>query len=221
MTWNIGDQIYHNPLGSDSDVESFRLEGEAKVSFHDGRMRMEHTLDTAEGQRANLVFWCQEDFGSDLAVSWDFWPLQEPGLCMLFLAATGRGGEDIFDPALVRRSGEYHQYRHGDINALHVSYFCRMPKVRWFHACHFRKSYGGHLVARGADPILASTTLRPRTTCHSSSAGPTSHSRSMSCPSSNGTTTVWPTGQSWAAGRSAFGRWRQWWRNTPTSRFIA
>ena len=75
-------------------------------------------------------------------------------MCILFFAATGRNGEDLFDPALALRSGEYQQYHHGDINALHVSYFRRRwPEERAFHTCNLRKSYGFQMVAQGADPI--------------------------------------------------------------------
>lgn len=152
--YHLGDQIYRNPLSSDADVEGFRLEGQAEITFPRGRMRLANVLDPAEGQRANFVFWCPEEFPSDIAVTWDVWPLREPGLCMLFFAARGRDGQDIFDAQLDERTGEYHQYHHGQINAFHVSYFRRkLREERAFHACNLRKSYGFDLVATGADPI--------------------------------------------------------------------
>lgn len=43
---------------------------------------------------------------------------------------------------------------HGDINALHVSYFRRRDaRARIFCTCNLRKSHGFHMVAQGADPI--------------------------------------------------------------------
>ena len=76
------------------------------------------------------------------------------GLCILFFAAKGRNGEDLFSSTLAERTGEYRQYHHGDINALHVSYFRRRwPEERAFHTCNLRKSYGFHMVAQGADPL--------------------------------------------------------------------
>lgn len=153
-TYQIGELIYRNPLASEHDVENFRLEGQAKVTFPNGRMRLENVLDPSEGQRSNFVFWCPDDFPTDVAVSWNVWPLREPGLCMLFFSAQGRNGEEIFDPALAERTGEYHQYHHGDINAFHVSYFRRkLREERAFHECNLRKSYGFDLVISGADPI--------------------------------------------------------------------
>ena len=37
-----------------------------------------------KGRRLIFVFWCPEDFPADIAVTWDFWPVREPGLCILF-----------------------------------------------------------------------------------------------------------------------------------------
>ncbi len=152
--FNLADIVYSNSLANASDAAGFRLEGEAGISFPNGRMRMENLRDPGEGQKSNFVLWCPETLPGDVSIEWDFWPVQEPGLCILFLAATGRNGEDLFDSSLAERTGEYQQYHHGDINALHVSYFRRRwPEERAFHTCNLRKSYGFHMVAQGADPI--------------------------------------------------------------------
>ena len=112
------DEIYVNSLQSPKDVAGFRLEGQAKISFPNQRMRMENVLEASLGQKANFVYWCPEDFPDNVSISWDYWPLEEPGLSILFFAATGRNGEDIFDPSLTPRAGEYQQYHHGDIMSL-------------------------------------------------------------------------------------------------------
>lgn len=146
--------IYENRLSCEKDVEGFVLEGSAKLSFPEGKLRMENALSAQEGQKANYVLWCPEDFPSDVRIEWKFRPIKEPGLAILFFAAKGRGGEDIFDDSLVKRTGEYVQYHHGDINAFHVSYFRRKePDERALHTCNLRKSYGFHLVSQGGDPI--------------------------------------------------------------------
>lgn len=146
--------IYENPLASQEDIQDFVLEGSAVASFPQGRLRLENALSAAEGQKANYVLWCPKDFPSDVYIEWDFWPVKEPGLAILFFAAKGRNGEDLFDPSLAPRTGEYPLYHHGDINAFHVSYFRRKePDERAFHTCNLRKSYGFHLVAQGGDPI--------------------------------------------------------------------
>lgn len=146
--------LYDNRLETPADIKGFVLEGEAQVSFPQGRMRMENLLDPSLGQKANFVYWCPEDFPDYVAFSWDFRPLQEPGLCILFFAAMGKNGKDIFDPSLAKREGKYKQYHHGDMNAFHISYFRRRSKsARAFHLCNLRKSYGHNMVAQGADPL--------------------------------------------------------------------
>jgi hypothetical protein len=68
--------IYNNPLRTGEDVSRFRMEGDGEVSFPMGRMRLESTRDPGEGQAANLVFWCQEQFPADVAVTWEFQPIR-------------------------------------------------------------------------------------------------------------------------------------------------
>ncbi|MDX6282182.1 MAG: hypothetical protein QOH03_3253 [Kribbellaceae bacterium] len=148
--------LYENALASAADLEGFRLEGDGAVSFPLGRLRLESRRSPADDadQDANVVLWCPEDFGPDITVEWDFWPIREPGLCILFFHAAGRRGEDLFD--LTPRTGSYEQYHHGDLDAYHVSYFRRRwPAERALHTCNLRKSHGFHLVAQGPDPLPA------------------------------------------------------------------
>ena len=150
----IKDLIYDNPLAAEKDIAEFILEGDAAISFPQGRMRMENRRDPSEGQAANFVHWLNRDFPSDIAIAWDFLPIREPGLCIVFFAANGRGGKDLFDPQFAERTGEYDQYNHGDIDALHRSYFRRRyPNERAFEICNLRKSYGFHMVAQSPDPL--------------------------------------------------------------------
>ena len=147
--------IYENPLSCERDVTDFCSEGYVTPSFPNGRMRLESGVDLLGGHKYNFLFWCPETFPSDIMLEWDFIPIKEPGLCMVFFAATGRNGEDIFDDSLKKRTGDYPEYHHGDINAFHLSYFRRNkhPRESGFHTCNLRKSYGFHLLAMGTDPI--------------------------------------------------------------------
>ncbi|MGP3913421.1 DUF1961 family protein [Nonomuraea sp. 10N515B] len=148
--------IYHNPLATPDDLEGFRMEGDGAVSFPQGRLRLESRRPASDGQAANLVLWCPEGFPGDISIEWDFWPVREPGLAIMFFHARGRNGEDLFDPGLAKRAGPYDQYHHGDIDAYHVSYFRRMwASERALHTCNLRKSHGFHLVAQGPDPLPA------------------------------------------------------------------
>lgn len=146
--------IYENLFEDESSLKDFVMEGKAKVRAEGGCLSMENALPRENGQKANYVLWCRQNFPSDIEIAWDFKPIRQPGLCILFFAAKGRNGEDIFAPSLSKRDGQYPEYHHGDINAFHVSYFRRKEDdERAFHTCNLRKSYGFHLVAQGADPI--------------------------------------------------------------------
>ena len=146
--------LYENPLKTAKDIEGFILEGKACISFQEDSMLMENALPGELGQKANYVLWCPKTFPEDIKIQWEFRPLTDKGLCILFFSADGRDGKDLFDPSLAPRTGEYVQYHSGDINAFHVSYFRRKePDERAFHTCNLRKSKGFHLVAQGADPI--------------------------------------------------------------------
>ena len=117
-------------------------------------MRLASVVDPGEGQKANYVLWCPVEFPDNIEISWQFSPVREPGLSMLFFAAKGRNGEDVLSDTLRKRTGEYSQYHSGDINCLHVSYFRRLwESERCLHTVNLRKSYGFHLVAQGADPL--------------------------------------------------------------------
>jgi hypothetical protein len=152
--YHLGKIIYSNPLRSQADLAGFRLEGEAVVTFPNARMRLENKLDAALGQKSNFVYWFPTKLPANFAASWEFRPIRDPGLCMVFFSANGKQGEDLFSPALPPRHGDYAEYHHGSINTLHLSYFRRSkPGERFFQTCNLRKSYGFHLVAEGADPL--------------------------------------------------------------------
>lgn len=154
--------IYENALSCNEDVQDFIIEGDAKVMFPNGRMHMENIRDPSEGQKANFVYWCPEEFPPNIEILWDFYPIKEPGLCILFFAVKAINGKDIFDASLEKREGIYDQYHHGDINAFHISYFRRTWETeRAFHTCSLRKSYGFHLACVGADPIPSVEDAKP------------------------------------------------------------
>ncbi len=149
-----GSLLYENALSGPEALKDFVLEGKAITRFPDGRLHLENAENPEKGQAANYVLWCPESFPADMLLEVSFQPVREPGLAMIFFAAEGRQGEDLFSPALAPRTGEYKQYHHGDLNAFHLSFFRRKePDERAFHTCNLRKSYGFHLVAQGADPI--------------------------------------------------------------------
>ena len=154
MQFKDGEVLYYNPLKKDSDVADFIAEGAVKASFDTGKMILSGTADPSLGQKANYLFWCPVKFPDGIKIEWEFKPLSDVGLAMMFFSADGRDGKDLFDKSLSERSGEYDQYNDGDIDTFHASYYRRKsPVERLFNVCNLRKSKGFHLVASGGDPI--------------------------------------------------------------------
>lgn len=142
--------LYSNPLTSTSSVADWIAEGPAHASNADGAVE----LSSSGGENDHFTFWCPEVFGERIRVTWEFSPVGEPGLAMLFFGAASVTGGGIFDQGLKPRTGAYPQYHSSDIRTLHVSYFRRRWEgERAFHTCNLRKSPGFHLVAQGADPL--------------------------------------------------------------------
>ena len=153
-SYEKGELIYENALASEDDVKDWIMEGQAKVTFPNGRMHMESVLDQSAGQAANFVYWCPQKFEDNIIIEWEFTPLSDEGLAIMFFGADGQDGRDLFDDSLAERTGEYRQYHSSDINAFHVSYYRRSePSERELNVANLRKSAGFHMVAQGADPI--------------------------------------------------------------------
>lgn len=145
--------LYRNIFESSDDIASWVREGPVEATVCDNTLQ----LSGAAGIDDHFVLWLPDAFPDCIRISWDFSPVQEPGLAMLFFgaepAASGGSGS-IFDHSLAQRNGSYAQYHSGDIRALHASYFRRRwPEERAFHLANLRKSPGFHLVAQGADPL--------------------------------------------------------------------
>lgn len=152
-----GGLVYFNPLAGPADVEGFAPEGDARVSFENGRMRMENARPPEDGQAANFVYWCPEMFPDDIEITWKFWPVREPGLCVMFFAARGlidSGETHVLDKRLKPRAGLYDQYTNSDVSALQISYFRRQwEEERAFHLANLRRAPGFEMLAQGADPL--------------------------------------------------------------------
>jgi hypothetical protein len=136
-------------------VSGWVAEGPLRQECREGALELSGALDDQEfGDHAHWTFWCPVEFPDGIRISWEFLPLAEPGLAMLFFSASGHGGQDLFSDSVARRTGFYPQYHSGDIDALHVSYFRhKYESERAFRTCNLRKSAGFELVAQGADPL--------------------------------------------------------------------
>lgn len=153
--FKAGDIIYENALTGADSISDWIREGEIVTEDWENKLLLKNKLDPEQyGDHAHWVLWCPVDMPDEVVMEWDFYPLNEPGLCMVFFAAKGRNGEDLFADTLPERRGYYPDYHSGGIDALHLSYFRhKHAQERAFRTCNLRKSHGFHLVTQAADPL--------------------------------------------------------------------
>lgn len=145
--------IYERPLLTEKDIEDWVKEGNVLTSFDNGLV-LENGDPESLGDHAHWTYWIPEEFPENIEINWEFLPLREPGLCMMFFCAKGKSGESLFDEKLARRDGYYPQYHSGDINTYHISYFRhKLASERAFRTCNLRKSAGFHFITQGGDPL--------------------------------------------------------------------
>ncbi|WP_071130503.1 DUF1961 family protein [Enterococcus timonensis] len=145
--------IYQNFLRDQEDIKKWIPEGNIKKTFENGLV-LESADDLSLLDHAHFTYWLPEKFPANIKISWEFLPLEEPGLCMMFFSALGKNGESIFDTHLAKRDGYYPQYHSGDINAYHISYFRhKQPNELAFRTCNLRKSAGFNFIIQGGDPL--------------------------------------------------------------------
>lgn len=148
----MAEVLYENRFSSPADLDGWVMEGDGKVSTGPDGLEYQ-AFRTVEGQlEAHCMYWCPIEFPPGIEVEWDFTPLAADGLCMVFFAASGIGGEDLFDASLPPRDGFYNRYFDGAINAFHLSYYRRTGDEP-MNLSVLRKSKGFHAVSTQADPI--------------------------------------------------------------------
>ncbi|KAH7122050.1 hypothetical protein B0J13DRAFT_566882 [Dactylonectria estremocensis] len=142
--------LYRNTFNSPDAIAGWVAEGPIKATVSNNTLE----LSSSGGINDHFVYWVPEVFPDRIRITWEFTPIQEPGLAMFFFGAKAVDGGSIFDKDLAPRNGSYAQYHSGDIQTLHASYFRRRwPEERAFHLANLRKSPGFHLVSQGADAL--------------------------------------------------------------------
>lgn len=147
-----GPPLYAAPLADPADTRGWVLEGPAVATHEDGWLRLRSRRP--EGPEGHLVYWCPEVFPESFIAEWDFELLEPRGLCIVFFAARGREGRDLFDPLLAARHGVFTDYTRGELDAYHISYFANTPAVPRAVA-NLRKNHGFYLLANGPVGVAA------------------------------------------------------------------
>jgi len=151
-----GRLLYECALDENS-VKDWVMEGPGIVSFEDGWMRISSPLVDGE-PKGHIVYWCPKDFPNRFIAEWETQILSSHGLCIVFFAAKGVKGEDIFDKSLPPRDGTFQQYTVGRINSYHISYYANTPNNPGRSTSNLRKNSGFYLIANGPPGIPAGDT---------------------------------------------------------------
>ena len=146
--------IYENLFAKRRDIEDFILEGKADITFENGCMRMKNALETSLGQMANFVLWCPKEFPKDIRVEWEFRPLSDVGLCILFLQQREKETGICSIRLLLKEQGGIHNIT-AVISMRSMSHIFRRERAggEVFHTCNLRKAADFILLPKGADPI--------------------------------------------------------------------
>ena len=149
-----GELLYENPFSSSEDVNDWVMEGPGEITFQDGWMHMQ-----SPDEEYHHVFWCPEEFPDQYIAEWEAQNLEtDAGLCIVFFAAKGLNGEDIFDPSLPERDGEFTDYTKGQIRNYHISYYANAPHNPDRGQSNLRKNNGFALVQTGNEGIPTNST---------------------------------------------------------------
>ena len=151
---NKGALLYANELAAKEDTTGWRMEGAGALEFKNGWMQMH-----SPNQKGHHVFWCPRYFPANFIAEWEVQNLHpEAGLCIIFFAAKGLDGEDIFSPSLPKRNGVFKQYTNGAINNCHISNYANSPDEPERETSNLRKNPGFHKVQAGEQGIPAHST---------------------------------------------------------------
>lgn len=149
-----GALLYHADMHTPSSVAEWIMEGDAQVAFRDGWMEM-----YSPEKAAHHVFWCPQDFPESFIASWEVQNLAvDSGLLIVFFAATGVDGQDIFDQSLPARDGTFTQYTEGKIKSYHISYYANVAHEPGRVHVNLRKNNTFSLLQSGGEGIPTHST---------------------------------------------------------------
>lgn len=69
--------LYENKFSNPLDIDDFILDGNARITFPKGKIRMEYALDPKLMQKSNYVLWCKKKSPSNIEIEWNCKPISE------------------------------------------------------------------------------------------------------------------------------------------------
>jgi len=146
-----GRLIYQNEFKNQERLKDWVMEGPGTFRIENGWMQL-----FSPGKKWDHVFWCPVEFPGSFIAEWEMQNLDTTeGLVIVFFAARGSNGKDIFDPSLPKRDGTFKYYNKGQINCYHISYYANNPKNPARVGSNLRKDPMFALLQEGAPGIPA------------------------------------------------------------------
>lgn len=157
---NKGDLLYQSALSTPDSVSEWQMEGPGKITFNNNWLQM-----FSPNEAMHHVFWCPMEFPESFIAEWQVQNLKfDAGLVIVFFAAKGANGEDIFADNLAKRDGTFDQYTLGDINSYHISYYTNAAHNPNRGHANLRKNNTFTLLQQGQEgiPTLSKATHNVR-----------------------------------------------------------
>ena len=134
-------------------LDSWRHEGGGAMKLDEkepGTLRLE-CVGSSQGKAGAQAF-CLKDFPDGIAVEYDLKVLTKNGLAITFLAMKGSKGEDLFAPALPKRTGVFGDYVRSDrLVSYHVSVSRYDDKGVHTGESNWRRNPGLNMMKSGED----------------------------------------------------------------------
>lgn len=151
---NKGKCLYAMDLQDTTALSDWIMEGKGRKEVKDGWINL-----FSPGEAGHWVMWYPNNLPMDFIAEWEVQNLHpEAGLCIVFFAATGVQGEDLFSSNLAQRKGVFKQYTQGDINNYHISYYANNPREWGRVKTNLRKNKGFKKVQSMREGIPKSST---------------------------------------------------------------
>jgi hypothetical protein len=150
-----GNLLYDNPFSANQEVSDWIMEGPGNIEFKEGWMEM-----YSQDEKFHHVLWCPKDFPASFIAEWEAQDLEtDAGLCILFFAAKGKNGKDIFNPSFPKRDGTFNDYTKSKyLNCYHISYYANGRDEPGREISHLRKNSGFHLAQEKVPGIPVKST---------------------------------------------------------------
>ena len=126
-----GVRIYASKMAHPSDMEDWVMEGPGEIAFVDNVMQMRSMIpEPPQGTNGHFNVWCPVEFPEKFIAEWEYKPVSEHGISLIFFAAKGKNGEDIFDPLLPERDGHFQKYINDAIRNYWIVFYSNHTRMR-------------------------------------------------------------------------------------------